>query len=212
MAVAFLDFDHTLLAADSNALWMHFLQQQQAVSPAQLAEHQRYLDDYAAGQLDFAAMQRFRIALDAGLPAAQLAKWRQAFNRDVLLPAIAPDAPALLQNLAAQGLQPVMITATRAVLAWPVCAALGIRVLLCADDQLAEQPAVSCFAAGKVVHAEAWLKPRGLRLADCHFYSDSHNDLPLMQAVGFAHAVDADPQLAAIAQQHGWPQSSLLNT
>lgn len=201
MRIAFLDLDHTLLTADSNQLWMGFLQSQGLISAAEVAQHERFMDDYAKGVLDFDALQAFRIGLDASLPANHLHPYQARFEREILLPAIAPLAPGLLSDLREQGLTTVVVSATRAPLVEPVARHLGI------DHVIA-----SCFGRHKVEAVEAWLHSQGSRLSQLEeswFYSDSHNDLPLLEAVASPVAVDPDPRLARLAQDRGWPEISL---
>ena len=99
MRVAFLDLDHTLLVADSNQLWMTYLQSLSMVSSAEFALHEQFMDDYANGVLDFSALQLFRAELEGSLVPEKLKKLRGAFEHDILLPAIAPHAPQLLEEL-----------------------------------------------------------------------------------------------------------------
>lgn len=201
MRVAFLDLDHTLLTADSNQLWMAFLQSQRLISAAEVARHERFMDDYANGVLDFDALQAFRTGLDASLPADRLHRYQMRFEQDILLPAIAPLAPGLLSELREQGLTTVVVSATRASLVEPAARHLGV------DHVIA-----SCFGPQKVQAVEAWLNSQGTSLSQLEqswFYSDSHNDLPLLQAVANPVAVDPDPRLARLARDRGWPEISL---
>ena len=201
MRIAFLDLDHTLLVADSNQLWMTYLHDQRLVADTQLAEHEQFMDDYARGVLNFSALQSFRTAIDASLDPEHLRACQQTFERDVLLPSIAPQAPALLQDLRRQGLTTVVVSATRASLVEPVARHLGI------DHVFA-----SCFGADKVKRVEAWLSTLGgslAALAESRFYSDSHNDVPLLEAVQQPVAVDPDHQLARLARNKRWPVISL---
>ena len=201
MRVAFLDLDHTLLSADSNQLWMDFLHSQQLITADDVQQHERFMDDYANGMLDFEALQAFRTGLDAALPPLGLAACRSSFERDVLLPAVAPQAPALLSELRAQGMRIVIVSATRAKLVEPVARHLGV------DHVIA-----GCFGRQKVQAVEAWLSSQGSSLSQLEqscFYSDSHNDLPLLEAVASPVVVDPDPRLARLARDRGWPEISL---
>lgn len=210
MRIAFLDLDHTLLAADSNELWMEHLLAQGLVSPDRLAEHDRFVADYAQGRLDFPALQRFRIAVDAALASDRLRQEQDRFRTETLLPAIAPQAPSLVAQLARAGLHTVLVSATRASLVEPVASHLGIAVVLASDSQ--PQVTDDCFGPGKIAHVNHWLARQGLSLqalAESWFYSDSRNDLPLLQAVQKPVAVDPDPVLRAHAEAAGWPILSL---
>jgi HAD superfamily phosphoserine phosphatase-like hydrolase len=210
LRVAFLDLDHTLLAADSNQLWLDYLLQRGQVQPEQIEAHDRFVDDYGRGRLDFVALQRFRHAIDAALPAAQLAGLRAGFEAEALLPAIAREAAALVDRLHADGLLTLVVSATRQSLVQPVADQLGIAHVIGADSQ--PELEAHCFGAGKIAHVEYWLSQRGssiAALAESRFYSDSHNDLPLLEAVQQLVAVDPDPQLLRSALERGWPVMSL---
>lgn len=210
MRIAFLDLDHTLLAADSNELWMAHLLERGLVSPALIAAHDHFVADYAQGVLDFPALQRFRVAVDAALAPTQLRRELERFRVDTLLPAIAPQAPALVAQLVREGLRTVVVSATRANLVEPVAVHLGVDVVLASDSQM--DVTQDCFGAGKIAHVEHWLAGEGqslASLAESRFYSDSRNDLPLLQAVHKPVAVDPDAVLQAHAEAHGWPILSL---
>lgn len=201
MRVAFLDLDHTLLAADSNQLWMAHLRAEQLISEEQSSVHDQFLRDYARGALDFAALQAFRIGLDASLAPDTLSAVRAEFERETLIPAIAPLAPRLLAELAQRGLTTVLVSATRSPLVDPVAQALGV-----------EHAITSCFGRDKVQHVQAWLQSLGSSLTDLHeswFFSDSHNDLPLLDVVMHPVAVDADARLQQVAIDRAWPMMSL---
>jgi phosphoserine phosphatase len=201
MRIAFLDLDHTLLAADSNQLWMAFLRSEQLISEEQSFVHDQFLRDYARGALNFPALQAFRIGLDASIEAASLQSVRAVFEREVLMPAIAPLAPRLLVELAQRGLTTVLVSATRSPLVDPVAQALGVGHAI-----------TSCFGHDKVQHVQAWLKRWGSSLTDLHeswFFSDSHNDLPLLDVVMHPVAVDADERLRKVAIDRAWPMMSL---
>ncbi|MEY4018487.1 MAG: hypothetical protein RLZZ189_2285 [Pseudomonadota bacterium] len=201
MRVAFLDLDHTLLVADSNQLWMSFLLSQQMISVNDVATHEKFMDDYSNGVLDFSALQSFRIKLDASLPVEQMDKCKKIFFKKILLPAIAPLASRLLEEIKSQGVMTVVVSATRATLIEPVAKQLGVDHVLS-----------SCFGQDKVNQVEFWLESYGKSLLDLDeswFYSDSHNDLPLFEAVKFPIAVDPNSQLKSIADCRNWKIISL---
>ena len=201
MRIAFLDLDHTLLAADSNQLWMAYLRSEQLISEEQSFVHDQFLQDYACGALNFEALQAFRIGLDASLAADTLSAVRAVFEREILIPAIAPLAPRLLAELAQRNLTTVLVSATRSPLVDPVVQALGVGHAI-----------TSCFGRDKVQHVQVWLQRLGSSLADLHeswFFSDSHNDLPLLDVVMHPVAVDADDRLQQVATERAWPMISL---
>lgn len=185
MRVAFLDLDHTLLATDSNQLWMTHLQSEGLISTHQSSVHDQFMMDYACGALDFAALQKFRIELEDALDPTTLRSVRAAFERDLLIPAIAPHALRLMAELSHRNLYTVVVSATRSPLVDPVVRALGVGHAI-----------TSCFGPDKVLHVQSWLQERGTSLSDLQeswFFSDSHNDLPLLDAV--MHPVVVDPDV-----------------
>jgi HAD superfamily phosphoserine phosphatase-like hydrolase len=210
LRIAFLDLDHTLLAADSNQLWMSYLLEHGLISDADLAVHEGYVDDYGHGRLDFADLLVFRNRIDGSIAPGMLSEHLERFAVAVLLPAIAADAPALVAGLHAEGLETLVVSASSETLVRPVAHALGITQVIGADSN----PGLGwpCFGAGKVHHVEDWLARRGQSLAglaESRFYSDSHNDLPLLESVDRPCAVDPDPVLARVAAARGWPVISL---
>ncbi len=207
MRVAFFDFDHTLLGADSNQLWLEHLDARGMLAADALHRHDAYMRAYAAGGLDFAALDAFRAELDASMDAATLQACRDSCVRERLLPAVAPRAPALLQELQAQGVLIFVVSASREALLRPVVEALGIQHLVAADSPRRAALAKPCFGDGKVLHVEHALHAMGTSLRSLErswFYSDSHNDLPLLEQVSDPVAVDPDPLLERVAQWRGW--------
>ncbi|OIQ89514.1 haloacid dehalogenase-like hydrolase [mine drainage metagenome] len=208
MRAAFFDFDHTLIGADSNQLWLEHLDAQGMLPPDALRRHDAYLRDYAAGTLDFAGLDAFRAGLDASVDPDRLAACRDACVRERLLPALAPRAPGLIRDLHEQGVLVAVVSASREALVRPVVQRLGIEHLIAADSSHGAALAQPCFGTGKVLHVEHALQSMGLSLRSLQrswFYSDSHNDLPLLEQVSDPVAVDPDPRLARVAQARGWP-------
>lgn len=208
--IAFLDMDHTLLGADSNQLWLDYLLRHELISAADLAVHDGYVVDYGLGRLDFGALLAFRSRIESAIDPQLLPAHRSRFEATMLLPAIAADAPALVEDLHRQGLTTLIVSATGQDLVRPVADELGIAHVIGSDTN----PGLGwpCFGAGKVHHVEDWLARRGQSLAglaESWFYSDSRNDLPLLEAVDHPVVVDPDPVLAAVAIQRGWPVISL---
>ena len=208
MRAAFLDFDHTLLGADSNQLWMEHLAAQGMLSPAALRRHEAFMRDYACGGLDFAALDAFRAELDASVEPRLLQACRDACVRERLLPALAPRAADAVARLREQGVLLIVVSASREALLRPVLRRLGIEHLIAADSPHGAGLVQPCFGPGKVVHVEHALRSMGLCLRGLErswFYSDSHNDLPLLEQVSDPVAVDPDPLLERVAHWRGWP-------
>ena len=212
MRVAFFDLDHTLLSTDSNQLWFDYLHALGLLDGDMLARHAAFIHDYHAGRLDFHGLHAFRQTVDASIAPQRLRACREAFNRERLLPAVAPRAPALLDTLRRDGMLTMVISASPEALVLPVARHLGVEHVLAADSTAGRNLPAPCFGPGKVLHAEAALAALGTSLAGLEqswFYSDSHNDLPLLEAVRCPVAVDPDPVLAQVARTRAWPVISL---
>ncbi len=216
MALAIFDLDNTLIAGDSDHLWGEFLVARGLVDgTAYAAENDRFYRDYREGSLDIDAFLRFALSPLREHPRPLLESLREVFVAQVIEPLMLPAARALVADHRAAGDTLLIITATNAFVTSPIAARFGIPHLIatepeCIDGRYTGAVAgIPAFREGKVRRLEEWLAARGETLAGSHFYSDSHNDLPLLGLVAHPAAVDPDPQLRAIAQERGWPVLSL---
>ncbi len=216
MPLAIFDLDHTLIGGDSDHLWGQYLCTLGAVDPEVFSrEHDRYYADYLAGRLDIDAFLRFQLAPLARHPRETLERWRGRFLEEHIRPILLPKADELIAGHRARGDHPLIITATNRFITEPIAGLLGI------DDLIATEPeevdgaftgrvaGVPSFAEGKVHRLQAWLEEHAMDLAGSWFYSDSRNDLPLLERVDHPVAVDPDPALEAAARERGWPVMSL---
>ena len=217
MELAIFDLDNTLIAGDSDYLWGRFLAREGVVDPDRYErENQRFYDQYRAGTLDIFEFLRFSLEPLARLPRATLEALRERFLREAIEPNLLPRAQALVESHRAAGRLPVVITATNRFVTEPIVRRYGIDVLLATEPAVdeagrftGEVAGTPCFQEGKVARLEAWLAEKGLDLAGSWFYSDSHNDLPLLERVENPVAVDPDTRLRALAEARGWPVISL---
>ena len=216
MRLALFDLDNTLLAGDSDHSWGEFLCETGRVDAVDYrARNDAFYADYCAGKLDVVAYQSFTQAILARTEAAELARWQAEFMRDVIEPIILAKGEALLREHREAGDKLVIITATNRFITAPIAARLGVETLLateCGMDNgryTGHVAGVPCYQAGKVVRLNEWLAETGLSLDGAYFYSDSRNDLPLLEAVANPVAVDPDDTLRAIAGERGWPVLSL---
>ncbi|RMG31938.1 MAG: HAD family hydrolase [Gammaproteobacteria bacterium] len=216
MALALFDLDNTLLADDSDYLWGEFLVEQGLVDGDWYArENARFYEDYRQGRLDIDAFLRFSLRPLAEHPTERLLALRDQFLREKILPVIPPAARRLLARHAAAGDTRVIVTATNAFVTRPIADALGVEHLIatepeCIDGRYTGRvQGIPCFREGKVRRLEAWLAETGHTLEGSWFYSDSHNDLPLLERVDRPVAVDPDDRLRAVAAERGWPVISL---
>lgn len=216
MRLALFDLDNTLLAGDSDHLWGEFLVERGMVDrDGYKSANDRFYAQYRAGTLDIAEYTRFAVEPLVRIGAAQLEALRAEFVRERIEPIIAPAAPALLERHRIQGDTLVIITATNSFVTTPIAQLLDV------DDLLATEPeqrdgrytgriaGTPCYQGGKCVRLEQWRAEQAERYTHVTFYSDSHNDIPLLSAVDRPIVVDPDPELAAEAARRGWPVISL---
>ena len=218
MEIALFDLDHTLIPFDSGSVFTRHLAERHALPADFESQYLDYCRRYAEGSVDMVQMHRFTVgALGVHEPAV-LARWLREF-RATISPRITPAARELVAQHQAAGRACALVTATTRFVAEAFGAVLGLETVL------ATQPAVGpdgrytgeivgqpCFREHKRTHVEAWLAQRGMAwdaVARSWFYSDSANDLPLLEAVSDPVAVDPDARLLAVAQARGWPVISL---
>jgi len=214
MHLALFDLDHTLLDGDSNSLWLEFL-----VGVGQLPADvlQRQAEEYAryeAGTLDIAAYLEFHLALLAGRQLADWLPWRERFVAEMIVPRISPEAMASVAAHRERGDLLAIVTATHSFLAEGI-AELFLPIALVAPRAAIENACLNGRIAGEISYGErkpaavrAWLAQHGLTLAGfetVHFYSDSSNDLPLLELASHPCVVNADPGLSSVASRRGWP-------
>lgn len=219
MQLALFDLDNTLLAGDSDFEWGQFLISQGVLDrELHSAQNLQFYEDYKAGTLDIVAFLEFQLKPLSRHPRSQLDAWHSLYMEQKVRPMMAPGAPALVEKHRRNGDLLVVITATNSFVTGPIAREFGIENLIGTDpEQIDGQftgrvSGVPSFKEGKVTRLLQWLEGRGQSLKDFEaswFYSDSHNDLPLMKLVDHPVAVDADPQLKVYAEAHGWSQISL---
>lgn len=216
MDLAIFDLDNTLLAGDSDYLWGQFMVEHGIVDAEHYArENLRYYREYQAGTLDILDFLAFQLRPLAAHDMATLHAWRDQFMREKIEPIILPKACALIEDHRQQEHTLLIITATNRFITGPIAERLGIEHLLASEPEVQQGrytgrvAGVPCYREGKVTRLESWLGENGLMPGNSWFYSDSHNDIPLLEKVSHPTAVDADAPLTAHAQAKGWPVISL---
>jgi HAD superfamily hydrolase (TIGR01490 family) len=214
MRLALFDLDHTLLDGDSNQLWLTWLVEQGAAPPERLAEQSAYYAQYQRGTLDIDAYLGFHLALLVGRALDQWVPIREAFVAARIAPRIGVAARAAVGRHPTQGDLVAVVTATHDFLARGIVdliAPVPLVATRCSvrDGRFTGRvDGIPCFGPAKPRCVADWLAERGQRLdafESVHFYSDSANDLPLLESVSHPVVVDADPRLEAIARERGWP-------
>ncbi|MFM0335134.1 histidinol-phosphatase [Paraburkholderia fungorum] len=222
--LALFDLDHTLLPLDSDQAWAHFIAGLGIDGAAQHAEEiDGYYRQYVAGTLDMHAYLNYTLAPLARHSREQLDAWHAQFMQEVIMPAILPAARELVQRHIEAGDLCCIVTATNVFITSPIGKALGFDHLLGielgteGDDPLARftgtAVGVPTFREGKITRTEGWLASLGYRLQDfprSYFYSDSINDVPLLERVTHPVATNPDTRLRAIAAERGWPVIELF--
>ena len=216
--IAFFDLDHTLLDGDSDVLWCDFLIACGVLERGTFAARNADIAGrYKAGSVDAAEFANFYLSTLAGRSPLQWETLRREFLNTAIVPRIPPAAMALVRQHRHAGDLIVMTTATSRYLAELTAAHFRIEHLIATEPELAigvftgRATGVLNMRAGKVTRLHAWLGERGQALAQFSStgYSDSINDLPLLEAVNHPVAVNADARLAAIAAQRGWETMTL---
>ncbi|HUL12928.1 MAG TPA: HAD family hydrolase [Methylococcaceae bacterium] len=216
MSLAIFDLDNTLLAGDSDYLWGQFLVDQGIVDRDFYEQtNARFYQQYREGNLDIAQFLQFALKPLADNEPAALYAWRERFIEEKIKPILLPAAYELIEKHRKAGDILIVITATNQFVTEPIVRFYGIEHLIATlpefrDGRYTGQfVGAPCFREGKVERLNSWLSANDHSLEDSWFYSDSHNDLPLLARVANPVAVDPDQTLAGIAQEKGWPIISL---
>ena len=219
MKLGLFDLDNTLLSGDSDYEWGQFLVDRGVLARAEYeAQNAAYFEQYNSGTLDIHEYLGFALRPLAAHTPQDLARWHGEFMRERILPMITPRARALVRRHLEAGELCAVVTATNSFVTAPIAREFGVPHLIATEPEARDGrftgrvAGTPCFRDGKIRRVDEWLAGLGRRLedfADSHFYSDSHNDLPLLERVRRPVAVDPDPRLAAEAARRGWPVISL---
>ncbi|MDP1537359.1 MAG: HAD family hydrolase [Burkholderiales bacterium] len=217
MILALFDLDNTLLAGDSDFEWAQFLIDRGVLDrEVYEARNQAFYDQYKAGTLDIHEFLDFQLKPLSRHPRQVLDTWHAEYMTERIAPMLRDSARALVERH--RGEVRVIITATNSFVTAPIARAFGIEHLIATEPEIrngeftGDVSGTPCFREGKVARLEAWLEARGQSLKSViksTFYSDSQNDLPLLEEVSHPVAVDPDAALRAHATAHGWPVISL---
>ena len=214
--IALFDLDNTLLGGDSDYLWGQFLVEKGIVERQWYeSENSRFYEDYRSGMLDIAEFLEFALKPLSQHPVSRLHRWREQFIAEKIQPILLPAAKKLVDSHRRQGHVLVIITATNAFVTEPIAKLFDIPHLIATQPEFKQGrytgrfTGIPCFREGKIQRFQAWLKNLDNPIDKSCFYSDSHNDLPLLQQVSQPVAVDPDPELEKAAKEKDWPILSL---
>lgn len=216
MQIAFFDLDNTLLANDSDVAWGQFVVDEGWVDREQHArDSAAFHAQYETGELDIYAFQRFTLSPLFGHPWPVLDTARERFVDSHIEPMVAPWAQSLLRYHAAAGHTLAIVTATNRFIAEPIAKRLGVETLIATEPEFinggytGEIIGAPAYRDGKIERVRHMLENGSDPVEQTYFYSDSHNDLPLLRHVDIPVAVDPDTILEAEARTAGWPIISL---
>ena len=214
--LAIFDLDNTLLIGDSDHAWGEFLIDEDLVDgETHKQKNDQFYKDYCEGQLDIYAYQEFALSAIKGKTPEALAELHKKFMSSKIEAMIGPKALALIDKHRHQGHQLLIITATNDFVTKPIASRLGIDELLGCTAEIIDGvysgkiTGTPCFQEGKVTRLNQWLESNPFLIKESYFYSDSHNDIPLLEVVGEPVVVDPDPKLREHANQKDWPIISL---
>jgi HAD superfamily hydrolase (TIGR01490 family) len=219
MKLALFDLDHTLLPIDSADTWSHYLVRSAGLDAAVYgAKIRDFAATYKAGRFDIEGYLAFQMDLLARFPRRQLEAWRDTFVGDYVAPHVRREAVDLIAGHRADGFVLALVTGTHAFLTRAIADLFGIEHLLAVMPEeidgkfTGRYVGTHTYQEGKVRAVQGFLAARGTTLVACEdsiFYSDSINDLPLLEAVRRPVVTNGDARLRAIAAQRGWPTLDL---
>lgn len=213
--LALFDLDHTLIPLDSDYQWADFLARTgRAGDPAEAQRrNEELMERYNAGELTAEQSAEFMLGLLARASMPELALWHEEFMAEVVRPSIRDNAIELVQEHIQRGDLCAIVTATNEFVTAPIARAFGIPHLIGmqAETHLGRYTGrilgIPSFQAGKITRVDQWLAGMGLNreaFPEVYFYSDSPNDLPLLEVVSHPVATNPSPVLRQIAQERGW--------
>lgn len=216
MQLAIFDLDNTLIGGDSDLLWGQFLCEHGYLDGDRYRQrHQQYYDDYRAGNLDINNFLEFQLQPLAGVNPEILRERREHYLQEKIRPIILEKSVQLIAEHRQRNHVLLIITATNRFLTAPIAKLFGVNNLIASDAEVRDgyytgKPlGLPSYAAGKVTRLQDWLNEQGCQPDESWCYSDSHNDLPLLNLVTHPVAVDPDDILRSMAENKGWPIISL---
>jgi HAD superfamily hydrolase (TIGR01490 family) len=219
--LALFDLDHTLLPIDSADGWSHFLVQAAGLDAAHYGDEiRRYAADYREGRFDIEGYLGFQMGLLARFPREQLELWRTAFLRSHVFPQMRFEAQTLVEKHRSDGYTVAIVTGTHSFVTRPIAALFGIDHLIAVQPEEHDGEFTGryvpphTYQEGKVHATEAFLADVGTALdalEDSVFFSDSINDLPLLERVKRPIVTNGDDRLKAVAAERGWETIDLFD-
>lgn len=204
--------DHTLIDNDCDVSWKQFVVRHGLAPESDLAEADRYFDDYNAGTLDVEEFYLFQFREFIGNTEARMLELARMHYEEYVKERIYPEGRRLVREALAAGLPVAILSSTNSIVARPVADELGIGEILGTKLELDVSGRFTgritgTYGAreGKTEIAAAWAAAHGVTLADFAYYGDSVNDIDILRQVGFPNTVNPAPELRELARQNGWP-------
>lgn len=215
MALAIFDLDNTLINGDSDHAWGEFLCEKGIVDVELYRRaNDVFYQQYLNGNMDMQAFLAFALKPLKDHSVVQLQQWHSEFMTQKIQPMMQSKARQKLQQHRSQGDFILIITATNLFVTGPIAAALEVDDIIATAPEMVDgeytgnYSGTPCFQEGKIVRLKQWLEQNPQQLEGSYFYSDSRNDLPLLELVDHPIAVDADQHLSQVAKQRNWPHIS----
>ncbi|MEM7027312.1 MAG: HAD family hydrolase [Pseudomonadota bacterium] len=216
MKLAIFDLDNTLIAGDSDCLWGEYLIEIEKVDAEIYRQgHEQYYQDYLNGELDIREFLEFQLKPLADNNMQVLLEWRKDYVEKKVKPLVLAQAQVLVEQHRDQGHALLIITATNRFLTEPIAAIFNIHDLIACEPEMingeytGNVSGTPSYAEGKVTRLQRWLVAQPQQPEETWFYSDSHNDIPLLSQVNHPVAVDPDDLLRKQAVTNGWQIISL---
>ena len=204
------DLDNTLLAGDSDRNWGIFLSEQQIVDTSYLDESERFYNNYYDGSLDIDGFLSFCLRPLIANDMSKLLKLREQFIEEKIRPIVTKTGKELIDQAHAEGKKVIIATATNDFVTRPIADIFDVSVLIATEFEIKDNAftgrvvGAPCFRGGKLNKVNKWINDNNFDLSQASFYSDSFNDLPLLERVKKPVIVDGDDKLKEIGKNKNW--------
>ena len=204
------DLDNTLLAGDSDRNWGIFLAEQKVVESTYLDESEKFYNNYYDGSLDIDGFLSFCLKPLIENDMEYLLKLRQQFIEDKIKPIVTQPGKEIINHALQNGKTVVIATATNDFVTRPIADLFNVQTLIATEFEIKNQQFTGkvidapCFREGKLNKVQKWVDDNNFDLSKASFYSDSFNDLPLLEKVKTPVIVDGDDKLVEIGKNRDW--------
>ena len=204
------DLDNTLLAGDSDRNWGIFLSEQKIVDESYLDESERFYNNYYEGSLDIDGFLSFCLRPLMANDMSVLLRLRDQFIEEKIKPIVTKVGKELIDKAHSEGKEVIIATATNDFVTRPIADIFDVSVLIATEFEIKDNAftgrvvGAPCFRSGKLNKVTKWINDNNFDLSQASFYSDSFNDLPLLEKVKKPVIVDGDDKLREIGKNKNW--------